>query len=124
MELGDYLPILIQVLLAVGMGVGILVASHIFGQKARRSKIKDSPYECGLATEKPGKTRYSVKFYVTAMLFILFDIDVVFLIPWVLTHRELMACGIPVLWPMLFFTFVLAVGLIYELKSGALEWEK
>ena len=56
--------------------------------------------------------------HVTAMLFILFDIDVVFLIPWVLTHRELMACGIPVLWPMLFFTFVLAVGLIYELKSG------
>ncbi len=124
MELGDYLPILIQVLLAVGMGVGILVASHIFGQKARRSKIKDSPYECGLATEKPGKTRYSVKFYVTAMLFILFDVDVVFLIPWALTHRELTAAGIPVLGPMLFFTAVLAAGLIYELKSGALEWEK
>lgn len=124
MELGDYLPILIQVLLAVGMGVGILAASHIFGQKARRSKIKDSPYECGLATEKPGETRYSVKFYVTAMLFILFDVDVVFLIPWALTHRELTAAGIPILGPMLFFTAVLAAGLIYELKSGALEWEK
>ena len=122
--LAEYLPVLIQILLAIGMGVGILAASHLFGQKATAGKIKDSPYECGLAADTKGETRYSVKFYVTAMLFILFDIDVVFLIPWVLTHRELMACGIPVLWPMLFFTFVLAVGLIYELKSGALEWEK
>ena len=79
MELSDYLPVLIQIVLAVGIGAGILVASHLFGQRAQRSKIKDSPYECGLATEKPGKTRYSVKFYVTAMLFILFDVDVVFL---------------------------------------------
>ena len=106
------------------MGAGILVASHIFGQKARHSKIKDSPYECGLASEAGGETRYSVKFYITAMLFILFDIDVVFLIPWVLTHRDLVAAGIPILGPMMFFTFILAIGLIYELKSGALKWEK
>ena len=106
------------------MGVGILVASHIFGQKARHSKIKDSPYECGLASEVGGETRYSVKFYITAMLFILFDIDVVFLIPWVLTHRDLVAAGIPILGPMMFFTFILVIGLIYELKSGALKWEK
>ena len=85
MTLADYLPVLIQILLAVGMGVGILAASHLFGQKARHSKIKDSPYECGLASEVGGETRYSVKFYITAMLFILFDIDGVFLIPWVLT---------------------------------------
>lgn len=124
MTLPDFLPVLIQIVLAVGIGVGILVASHLFGQRARRSKIKDSPYECGLAAEVDGSTRYSVKFYVTAMLFILFDIDVVFLIPWVLTHRELTFAGIPVLGPMLFFTFVLVAGLIYELKSGALEWEK
>ena len=124
MTLVDYLPVLIQVLLAVGMGVGILVASHLFGQRSLASKIKDSPYECGLASKVSGEMRYSVKFYVTAMLFILLDIDVVFLIPWVLTHRDLVAAGIPILGPMLFFTFVLVVGLIYELKSGALEWEK
>ena len=124
MNLPDNLPDLIQILLAVGMGAGILVASHIFGQKARHSKIKDSPYECGLASEVGGETRYSVKFYITAMLFILFDIDVVFLIPWVLTHRDLVAAGIPILDPMMFFTFILAIGLIYELKSGALKWEK
>ena len=124
MILSDFLPILIQIVLAVGMGVGILVASHIFGQRAIRGKIKDSPYECGMSSEVGGTNRYSVKFYVTAMLFILFDIDVVFLIPWVLTHRELSFAGVSVLGPMLFFTFVLAAGLIYELKSGALEWEK
>ena len=124
MSLAEYIPVFIQILLALGMGVGILVASHIFGQKAQRSKIKDSPYECGLASESGGETRYSVKFYITAMLFILFDIDVVFLIPWVLTHRDLVAAGIPILGPMMFFTFILLVRLIYELKSGALKWEK
>jgi NADH-quinone oxidoreductase subunit A len=124
MTLSSFLPVLIQILLAVGIGVGILVASHLFGQRASRSKIKDSPYECGLSSEVGGTTRYSVKFYVTAMLFILFDIDVVFLIPWVLTHRELTFAGVSVLGPMLFFTFILVFGLIYELKSGALEWEK
>ena len=124
MTLLDYLPVLIQILLAVGMGFGILFASHIFGQKAIAGKIKDSPYECGLAANTKGETRYSVKFYITAMLFILFDIDVVFLIPWVLTHRDLVAAGIPILGPMLFFTFILVAGLVYEIKSGALEWEK
>ena len=124
MTLLDYLPVLIQILLAIGMGFGILFASHLFGQRAIAGKIKDSPYECGLASESKGETKYSVKFYITAMLFILFDIDVVFLIPWVLTHRDLVAAGIPILGPMLLFTFVLVAGLVYELKSGALEWEK
>lgn len=124
MSLPDFLPVLIQIVLAVGMGLGILATSHLFGQRAIRGKIKDSPYECGMSSEVGGTNRYSVKFYVTAMLFILFDIDVVFLIPWVLTHRELTFHGISVLGPMLFFTFVLAAGLVYELKSGALEWEK
>ena len=124
MTLLDYLPVLIQILLAVGMGFGILFFSHLFGQRAIDGKIKDSHYECGLSSESKGETKYSVKFYITAMLFILFDIDVVFLIPWVLTHRDLVAAGIPILGPMLFFTFVLVAGLVYELKSGALEWEK
>lgn len=124
MTLADYLPVLIQILIVIGIGASILVASHIFGQRAAKSKIKDSPYECGLASDTGGETRYSVKFYITAMLFILFDIDVVFLIPWVLSHRDFVAAGIPILGPMLFFTFVLVAGLIYELKSGALEWEK
>ena len=124
MTLLDYLPVLIQIIIAIGMGLGILFASHLFGQKATAGKLKHSPYDCGLASDSKGETKYSVKFYITAMLFILFDIDVVFLIPWVLTHRDLVAAGIPILGPMLFFTFVLVAGLVYELKSGALEWEK
>ena len=102
MSLPDFLPILIQIVLAIGIGLGILFASHLFGQKASRSKIKRFSLRVWFISEVEGSTRYSVKFYVTAMLFILFDIDVVFLIPWVLTHRELSFAGIPVLGPMLF----------------------
>jgi NADH-quinone oxidoreductase subunit A len=69
-------------------------------------------------------TRFSVKFYVTAMLFILFDIEVVFLIPWTFVYREFLAAGIPILAPIGFFFFVLVLGLVYEIKKGALEWEK
>ena len=64
-----------------------------------------------------------MKFYVTAMLFILFDIEVVFLIPWVFVYRDFLAAGIPILAPMLFFIGVLVLGLIFEMKKGALEWE-
>ena len=65
-----------------------------------------------------------MKFYVTAMLFILFDIEVVFLIPWTFVYREFLAAGIPILGPISFFLFVLVLGLVYEVKKGALEWEK
>lgn len=65
MSLPDFLPVLIQIVLAVGMGLGILAASHLFGQRAIRGKIKDSPYECGMSSEVGGTNRYSVKFYVT-----------------------------------------------------------
>ena len=67
MTLLDYLPVLIQIIIAIGMGLGILFASHLFGQKATAGKIKDSPYECGLASDSKGETKYSVKFYITAM---------------------------------------------------------
>jgi NADH-quinone oxidoreductase subunit A len=69
-------------------------------------------------------TRFSVKFYVTAMLFILFDIEVVFLIPWTFIYRDFLANNIPIVGPIFFFLFVLVLGLFYEVKKGALEWEK
>jgi NADH-quinone oxidoreductase subunit A len=120
----DYLPFLIQVLLA-GVITGVVItASHLVGQRARRSAIKDSPYECGVPSEATTRTRFSVKFYVTAMLFILFDIEVVFLIPWAFVYRDFLANNITILTPMLFFLFVLVLGLFYEVKKGALEWEK
>jgi len=124
MEIADYYPILIQFTIASGIGVVVLVASHIFGQRGTPNATKNSPYECGMLAEGSGHARFAVKFYVTAMLFILFDIEVVFLIPWVLVFREFMAVSLPILLPVFFFLFVLVLGLIYELKKGAIEWEK
>lgn len=124
MDSAAYLPILIQVVLAAAIVGGILVASHVIGQRAVKNAIKDSPYECGVKPEGIIHTRFSVKFYVTAMLFILFDIEVVFLIPWAFVYREFLAHNISILGPILFFLFVLVLGLFYEVRKGALEWEK
>jgi NADH-quinone oxidoreductase subunit A len=124
MSLGEYYPILVQIALALSIGVIILVASHIFGQRSKSTDLKDSAYECGMLAEGSGHARFAVKFYVTAMLFILFDLEVVFLIPWILIFRDFMVANISILVPMLFFLFVLIFGLVYELKKGALEWEK
>ena len=124
MSLGAYLPVLVQVVLALGLAVTILVVSYLFGQKAKGNPIKDSAYECGLPAEGPVHPRFAIKFYVVAMLFILFDIEVIFLVPWVLIFREFLQAGIPILTPVLFFLAVLVLGLVYEIRKGALEWEK
>lgn len=124
MSLADYLPVLVQIVLALVISTGLLAVSHLFGQHARKSKIKDSPYECGMLPEGEAHSRFSIKFYVTAMLFIIFDVEVVFLVPWVLVYREFLHVGIPILSPVLFFIGVLVIGLLYEIKKGALEWEK
>ncbi|HEY0969217.1 MAG TPA: NADH-quinone oxidoreductase subunit A [Opitutaceae bacterium] len=120
-----YLPILIQVILATGVGLAILTVNRVLAQRVRtKNAIKDSAYECGVKAEGVIHTRFSVKFYVTAMLFILFDIEVVFLIPWSFIYRDFLANNIAILSPILFFLFVLVLGLVYEVKKGALEWEK
>jgi NADH-quinone oxidoreductase subunit A len=124
MEIADYVPVLIQLGLALGIGGIILLASQLLGQRGPTNQIKDSAYECGLPAEGPSAARFSVKFYVTAMLFILFDIEIVFLIPWVLIYRDFLADNLPILTPVLFFLFLLVAGLFYEIKKGALEWEK
>ena len=119
-----YLPFLIQAVLAAGIAGAIIAATHIFGQRAKKNQIKDTAYECGVRSQGIVHSRFSVKFYVTAMLFIIFDIEVVFLIPWVLVFREFLAVNLPILLPGFFFLFVLVLGLVYELKKGAIEWEK
>ena len=124
MSSAAYLPILLQVVLAAVITGGIIAASHLFGQRAFGGKIKDAAYECGILSEGSTHTRFSVKFYVTAMLFILFDIEVVFLIPWTFVYRDFLANHIAILSPMLFFLGVLVLGLCYEVKKGALDWEK
>ena len=119
-----YLPILIQAVLAAVIAGGVIGASHFFGQRSRKNSVKDSAYECGLHSEGAPHTRFSVKFYLTAMLFIIFDIEVVFLIPWVFIYREFLSQHIAILGPVLVFIGVLVLGLVYEVKKGALDWER
>jgi len=124
MGYAEYLPFLIQVVLAAGITAVIIVVSNLAGQRARGSKIKDSAYECGVPSEGAIHTRFSVKFFLTALLFMLFDLEVVILVPWTFIYREFLANHIAILGPILFFLGVLVLGLVYEVKKGALEWEK
>ncbi|MGA1205207.1 MAG: NADH-quinone oxidoreductase subunit A [Opitutales bacterium] len=124
MELSDYIPVLIQIGLALAIGGAVLIASQLLGQRGPKNRFKDSAYECGLPPEGERAARFSVKFYLTAMLFILFDIEIVFLIPWVLVYRDFLSQNLPILLPVLFFILLLVAGLVYEMKKGALDWEK
>jgi NADH-quinone oxidoreductase subunit A len=119
-----YLPFLIQALLAATITGVIIGASQLIGQRARHTKIKDSAYECGVPAEGLIHTRFSVKFYLTALLFMLFDLEIVILIPWTFIYREFLANHIAIVGPIMFFIGVLVLGLFYEIKKGALEWEK
>jgi NADH-quinone oxidoreductase subunit A len=119
-----YLPFLIQALLAAAITGGVITASQVFGQRFKKNKIKDTAYECGVPSEGVIHTRFSVKFYLTALLFMLFDLEVVILVPWTFIYREFLANHIAILGPILFFIGVLVLGLVYEIKKGALQWEK
>ena len=124
MTASAYLPFLIQALLAGGITAVIIIASALLGQKAKGSKIKDSAYECGIPAEGVIHARFSVKFFLTALLFMLFDLEIVILLPWTFIYREFLAYHVAILGPILFFIGVLVLGLFYEIKKGALEWEK
>jgi len=124
MTTSAYLPFLVQALLAAGITGAIITASAICGQRAKHSRIKDSAYECGIPGEGVVHTRFSVKFYLTVLLFILFDLEVVILVPWTFVYREFLAHHIAILGPILFFLGVLVLGFVYEVKKGALKWEK
>jgi len=123
-SLSTYLPALVQIVLGLSIPAIILIVSHVFGQRAKDNYIKDKAYECGLPMEGKPHPRFAVKFYVTAMLFILFDIEVVFLVPWALVYREFLAAGIAITAATAVFLGVLVLGLAYEFKRGALEWDK
>ena len=119
-----YLPFLIQAVLAAGLTAVIIGVSHLLGQRTKHTAIKDSAYECGVPSEGVIHTRFSVKFYVTALLFMLFDLEIVILVPWVFIYRDFLHLHLSILGPILFFMFVLVLGLFYEIRKGALEWER
>ena len=121
--LSEYIPVLLQVVIASGFAIATLIASALLGKRALRNKTKDSAYECGMLPIGGGQARFSVKFYLVAMLFVLFDIEVVFLIPWATVYREQIAAGATVFfWAMLGFVGILFIAYLYALKKGALEW--
>jgi NADH-quinone oxidoreductase subunit A len=96
----------------------------ILGKSAKRNATKDSAYECGMVAEEGGQPRFSVKFYLVAMLFILFDIEVVFMYPWAVVYRDFIAQNMyGILFSMLSFIAILTVGYVYAVKKGALDWK-
>jgi NADH-quinone oxidoreductase subunit A len=117
-----YLPVLFQVIIALGFAVVVLVLSVVFGRSAKRNATKDTPYECGMLPIGEGAPRFSVKFHLVAMLFVLFDIEVVLMYPWALQFRNLIAHGPTALASMSGFAGILAVAYVYALKKGALNW--
>ena len=126
MSHADYLPILIQICLAAGIAIAVIGASHLIGQRAAKNAIKDSAYECGVKGDGIVHTRFSVKFYITAMLFILFDIEVVFMYPWAVVYKTMLAEPATrnmILGSMLSFLGILFVGYLYALKKKAFDWK-
>ncbi len=132
--LQDYLPVLLQIIVAMIFAGSALLISVIVGKTGRRTRTKDMAYECGMIPQGEGQSRFSVKFYLVAMLFILFDLEIVFMYPWAVVFRELIASGaqnaarvalLPgVFWSMLSFVSILMVGYIYALKKGALDFKR
>jgi NADH-quinone oxidoreductase subunit A len=120
----NYLPVLMQVLVAIGFAVAVLISSVVFGRSGRRSKMKDTPYECGMLPVGEGSPRFSVKFYLVAMLFVLFDIEVVFMYPWAVQYRELVSQSPVPLLSMAGFAGILVIAYLYALKKGALSWKQ
>ena len=120
----EYLPILLQIIVAVGFAISALLISVVLGKSGRRTPAKDTAYECGMIPQGEAQPRFSVKFYLVAMLFILFDLEIVFMYPWAVVFREMIAHGSTIFWSMLSFVSILMVGYAYALKKGALDWKK
>lgn len=117
--LSAYIPVLVLMMLATGFAVGALLLSYIAGPK-NPTEVKTEPYECGMRPIGSARQRVPVRFYLIAMLFILFDIEIVFLYPWAVAFDQLGMFGLA---EMLVFIAILAIGYAYVWRKGALEWE-
>ena len=113
-----YFPILIQAIIAVALAAGLIIGSTVLGKKAK-SPLKDTPYESGMAPVGSARERFSVKFYMVGMIFILFDIEAIFLYPWAVVYRQLKLFGF---FEMLIFVALVLIGFFYVWKKGALDW--
>ena len=123
--LEDYVPVLLHVIVAVGFASVALLANILLGRAGRRNPTKDTAYECGIVPDPGPHPRFSVKFYLVAMLFIIFDIEIVFMYPWAIVFSDFVKdFGPVILWSMLSFVGILMFGYIYAIKKGALDWSK
>ena len=126
-HLYDYLPILLMFVVAGGFAVGNIVLSQFVGQR-KRTRTKLMPYECGKDPVGSARERFSVKFYLIAMIFILFDIEVIFLVPWAVVFKRLAAPGFGLrnlaYLEMMAFVVLLLAGYVYVIKKGAFDWSE
>ena len=119
MNLGQYLPILLFILVGVVVGILPQVIGYILGPN-RPDAEKNSPYECGFEAFEDARMKFDVRYYLVAILFILFDLEIAFLFPWAAALKEV---GIPGFIAAVVFLAILVVGFVYEWKKGALDWE-
>ncbi len=125
-QLQQYFPILILGLVALAFAGGTLLVSVLLGKTGRNNKTKDTAYECGMLPVGEGNSRLSVKFYLVAMLFILFDIEVIFMFPWAVVYKSMLANPVTanaIFFSMISFMGVLVVGYVYALKKHAFDWK-
>ena len=124
-QLPQYSALLVHIVSGVGFAMTTWIGSLLLGRIGRRTGAKDVPYECGMIPEAGAQPRFSVKFYLVAMLFILFDIEIVFLYPWSVIYREyLQQFGAHMLVVLATFTAILFAGYLYAIRKGALDWSK
>lgn len=125
-QLPEYIAVLILFLLAVAATGGMIVLSMLLGKRGGRNRAKDTAYECGMIPVGEGNVRMSVKFYLVAMLFILFDIEVVFMYPWAVVYRDMLADVTTrnvILLSMVSFLGILFIGYLYAVKKRAFDWK-
>lgn len=115
-----YFPVLVQGIIAIGLATVLIGLSYLLGKKVR-NRVKDMPYESGITPTGDARQRFSVKFYLVAMLFILFDIEAIFLYPWAVVYRDLKMFGFI---EMLIFVVLILSGFFYIWKKGALDWSQ
>ena len=119
MDLQQYLPVILFIAVGVAVGVAPQVLGYVLGPN-RPDPAKNSPYECGFEAFEDARMKFDVRYYLVAILFILFDLEIAFLFPWAVALTEIGASGF---WAMMVFLGILVVGFVYEWKKGALDWE-
>ena len=126
MLLADFVPLFLMIVMALGLALTLLKAAEWLGPRQPRA-VKAMPYESGMDPVGTARDRYSVKFYLVAMIFIVFDVELVFLYPWAVAYRDLLAAGSTAALTSAgiigTFVFILVVGLVYDVKKGGLDWD-